>query len=97
MSGGACENNFPIREDFFRDAALAELRNVLTNPKLWMKLQAKIEDRIRNYRVETNTEEIRLRKDLVKIESEIARLERRSGYRERHPRGRGGSTRPGGP
>ena len=30
-------------------------------------------------------------------EQHLARLERRSGYRERHPRGRGGSTRPGGP
>ena len=73
-SGGICSNWRPVREDVLAQAAVEELRRVLTETSLRAKMMTRIEERLKTFSVEADQRRAPLERDLASKQAEIERL-----------------------
>jgi site-specific DNA recombinase len=73
-SGGICTNRRPVREDVLTEAAVAEMRRVLTETSLGEKMIRKIEERRETFKVEEGRASKQLERQLELKKAEVERL-----------------------
>lgn len=73
-SGGICPNTRPVREDILVQAAIAELRRMLTETSLREKMLAKIETRLKAFKIQSAQGTKELERAIATKQAEVDRL-----------------------
>lgn len=73
LKRGTCKNRLGVREDVIVEAAVAELKRVLSQPDLMKHLRERVEERIAAMTKDARKNEDKIEKDLKRVTIEIER------------------------
>ncbi len=73
-AGRMCSNKFGVREDILTREAVRELHRVLTQTTLFEEMRARIEAKLKSYKVQVDSERAALQGALSKVSRQVERL-----------------------